>query len=99
MPTNVRLPWRMAILAGGLSVLIQAQPGLSFGDEPSAEPKEKAAAEDPTPVDLLTAVKQGDVSVNAEGSGDGRMTLSLTNKTKRKLRVVLPPGLIASGAT
>ena len=37
--------------------------------------------------------------MTAEGTGDGRMTLSLTNRTNRKLRVVLPPGLIASGAT
>src|SRR4051812_32597848 len=99
MPTNMRQPWRMAILAGGLSFLIQAQPALSFGDAPSADQKEKVASEEPSPVDLLTAVRQGEISVDAEGSGDGRMTLSLTNKTKRKLRVVLPPGLIASGAT
>ena len=37
--------------------------------------------------------------MTAEGTGDGRMTLSLTNRTNPKLRVVLPPGLIASGAT
>ena len=50
-------------------------------------------------VDLLTAVRDGLVSVKAEGRGDGRMTLSLTNRSRRSLRVVLPPGLIAQGAT
>ena len=48
---------------------------------------------------LFDAVRQGDVSVDAEGTGDGRMTLSLTNRTSKKLCVVLPPGLIASGVT
>ena len=37
--------------------------------------------------------------MHAEGRGDGRMTVSVTNRTKRQLRVVLPPGLIAQGAT
>ncbi len=39
------------------------------------------------------------MSVETEGRGDGRMTISVTNRTKRQLRVVLPPGLIAQGAT
>ena len=51
------------------------------------------------PTNLSTSLRQGDISVQAEGTGDGRMTLALTNRTKRPLRVVLPPGLIASGAT
>src|SRR5262245_13096714 len=50
-------------------------------------------------LNLLEAARAGTVSLNAEGTGDGRMTLSVTNKTKRQLRVVLPPGLIAAGAT
>ncbi|WP_406696570.1 hypothetical protein V5E97_36860 [Singulisphaera sp. Ch08] len=99
MLTNALLPWRVAMLAGGLSLLGLVLPAPSFGNEPSPERQEKASDEAERPVDLLTALRQGDVSVDAEGSGDGRMTLSLTNKTKRKLRVVLPPGLIASGAT
>jgi hypothetical protein len=67
--------------------------------EPSAKAEDRPAATETKPLSLFEAVRQGDVSVKAEGSGDGRMTLSLTNKTKRPLRVVLPPGLIASGAT
>jgi hypothetical protein len=49
--------------------------------------------------DLLTAVRDGLVSVKAVGRGDGRMTLSLTNRSRRPLRVVLPPGIIAQSAT
>ena len=41
----------------------------------------------------------GAVAVEAEGTGDGRMTIKVTNQTKRRLKVVLPPGLVASGAT
>jgi hypothetical protein len=50
-------------------------------------------------MNLLDAMRDGLVSVKAEGIGDGRMTLSVTNKTKKQLRVVLPPGIIAQGAT
>src|SRR5262245_9044846 len=39
-------------------------------------------------LNLLEAARAGTVSLNAEGTGDGRMTLSVTNKTKRQLRVV-----------
>jgi hypothetical protein len=44
-------------------------------------------------------MRDGLVAVEAEGRGDGRMTLSVTNNTRRQLRVVLPPGIIAQGAT
>jgi hypothetical protein len=48
---------------------------------------------------LLDAMSDGLVSVTAEGIGDGRMTMSVTNRTKRQLRVILPPGIIAQVAT
>jgi hypothetical protein len=50
-------------------------------------------------INLLDAKRQGLVSVAAEGRGDGRMTISVTNRTRRALRVVLPPGIIAQSAT
>ena len=50
-------------------------------------------------MNLLDAMRDGLVSVKAEGTGDGRMTMSVTNRTNRQLRVVLPPGIIAQGAT
>ena len=48
---------------------------------------------------LLDAVRDGLVAVDAEGRADGRMTMTITNQTRRQLRVVLPPGIIAQGAT
>ena len=50
-------------------------------------------------VSILDAAREGLVSVKAEGREDGRMTVSVTNRTSRPLRVVLPPGLIAQSAT
>ena len=50
-------------------------------------------------LNLLDAMKKGAVSVKAEGNGDGRMIVSVTNRTNRPLRVVLPPGIVAQGAT
>src|SRR5262249_50353988 len=44
-------------------------------------------------------IRAGALSVAAEGSGDGRMILSVKNKSPRAVRVVLPPGLVASGAS
>ncbi len=71
-------------------------------------PQPKAVAETPTPdpaqaeiptYNLLDAMRDGLVNVDAEGRDDGRLTMSVTNTSSRKLRVVLPPGLIAQGAT
>ena len=62
--------------------------------------KEQAKTDESVPeIDLLEASRRGLVSTQAEGRGDGRMTISVTNRTKHQLRVVLPPGLIAQSAT
>ena len=63
---------------------------------PATEP---AATGEATTIDLLAGIRSGQLTGVAEGTGDGRMIVSITNKTNGKLRVVLPPGLIASGAT
>ena len=55
--------------------------------------------DDPPTIDVLKGIQTGQLSVTAEGTGDGGMTMSLTNRTDSKLRVVLPPGLIVSGIT
>jgi hypothetical protein len=74
-------------------------------DSPSAAASENAKEQtskgdvDLPGIDLLDAMKKGLVGVQAEGTGDGRMTLSVTNRTNRPLRVVLPPGIVAQGAT
>jgi hypothetical protein len=102
-----------ASIVGSLLVLLPvSQVGAGGpGDEPPSQPKTSAAsanAENPQlksdeqkvpEMNLLDAMREGLVTVKAEGIGDGRMTLSVTNKSKRQLRVVLPPGIIAQSAT
>ncbi len=64
-------------------------------------PAKQAATDDeniPT-YNLLEAMNQGLVDVQATGRDDGRMTVSVTNQSQKQLRVVLPPGLIAQGAS
>jgi hypothetical protein len=65
----------------------------------SVTPDGKNSDERVPEIGLLEASRQGLISAHAEGRGDGRMTVSVTNRTKHQLRVVLPPGLIAQGAT
>src|SRR5690349_19221779 len=84
----------VSALVGGLVVFV---PGSAQAQQPAGN-KNKKTVEIPD-VSLLDAVRNGDVSVDAEGIGDGRMMVSVTNNSSRKLNVVLPPGLIASGAT
>jgi hypothetical protein len=69
------------------------------GPAGASEPAPKARDTSIPTVDLFDGLRQGTVSVSAEGTGDGRMALSVTNNSNRPLRVVLPPGLLASGAT
>jgi hypothetical protein len=72
-------------------------------DEPAKSTKagsKSSTTPQPLPgVNLLDAVRAGAVSVDAEGTGDGNMAIIVSNNTNRKLRLVLPPGLVASGAT
>jgi hypothetical protein len=58
-----------------------------------------AAGEAPPILSLLEGLRSGQLGVRAEGTGDGRMTITVNNQTKRTLRVVLPAGLVATGAS
>jgi hypothetical protein len=73
------------------------EPSKTDGSKESTKPDPKQSA--PPALGLLDAMRSGAISVDAQGQGDGNMNLIVTNQTKRKLRVVLPPGLVASGAT
>ena len=66
--------------------------------EKKAAREASQAAELPE-VSLLDAARNGAAHIEAEGLGDGRMNVAVTNNTNRPLKVVLPPGLVASGAT
>ncbi len=59
----------------------------------------QASDKEPVSIDVLEGIRTGKIGATASGKGDGRITLSLKNKTNTSLRVVLPPGLIVSGTT
>jgi len=66
---------------------------------PAPHTPAQSSESEPASIDVLEGIRTGQISAVARGKGDGQITLSLTNKTSTKLRVVLPPGLIVSGAT
>ncbi len=92
-----------ALIAVGLVILMPLSGALAGdskdGSRKKADPSQTKDMPDTPTINLLDAMRDHLVSVQAEGIGDGRMTMSLTNRTKRSLRVVLPPGIVAQGAT
>src|SRR4051812_11549656 len=93
---------RARYMTASLAVLVVSLPiSRVFADDAKAKGKaQTASAEQDIPTyNLLEARNKGLVGVSAEGIGDGRMTLSVTNRTRSQLRVVLPPGIVAQGAT
>src|SRR4051812_38426300 len=86
-----------------LGASIPGTPRLLAAPPPSGAPGAMAVVPGEEPqvatIDVLEGIRTRQIAAKAEGTGDGRMTLSLTNLTPRKLRVVLPAGLIASGAS
>ncbi len=83
-----------ALMASGLVI----SGGVWADDAASTTIAKEVKTEIPT-LDLLEGLRDGSLDVRAEGMGDGRMMVSVTNRTDRRLRVVLPPGLVASGVT
>ncbi len=47
-------------------------------------------------VDLLEAGKAGDLTVVAHGQGQDKVKMTIRNTTKRRLNVIVPPGLVAA---
>ena len=73
---------------------------LGVRSAPASDPSSAKNAEaDASEVSLTAGQRSGQLAVKAEGLGDGRMAVSVVNKTHQRLRVVLPPGLVAVGAT
>src|SRR4051794_36156594 len=75
------------LLPGGLWLSMLG--GASWAAE--SKPDEAAA------INLFDGVRSGILQVSAEGTGSDQMNLSVTNRSSQRLRVVLPPGLLASG--
>src|SRR4051812_36928130 len=97
---------RLTLIGATLLLVALPLPRLSADDakakakaKPGAKPQTSAAEKDLPTYDLLDAMGKGVVGVEAEGIGDGRMTVSVSNRTNGQLRVVLPPGLVAQGAS
>jgi len=94
--------------ACGMMVVVSAPTrGDESGDQSprkSDVPATKSDADAPA-INLLEALRDGKVSADAEGTGDGRMTLSLTNRTRwgapRKLVQSKweSPGRVSPGGT
>ena len=82
----------------GLVMLAPVGMAHAGDDAAKTKPASQPAADEPG-INLFEAARAGAIAVSAEGTGDGAMTIRVTNRTNRKLKVVLPPGLVASGAT
>ncbi len=63
-----------------------------------AEPTPGADAAASEAVSVLDARKAGDLSVDARGAGQDRVKMTIKNTSGKRLKVVLPPGLVASSA-
>jgi hypothetical protein len=85
---------RIVLWGGLLAALVGA--GTTLASEPAKPDKTEPEI---TEISLTEGARSGQISVKAEGLGDGRMAVSVANKSHRRLRVVLPPGLVAVGAT
>ncbi len=67
-----------------------------------ALPVASASADDdpaPTAVHVLRAQRDGQIDLKARGNGPDRVKLEIRNNTAQRLKVVLPPGLVASSVT
>ncbi len=90
--------WLSSFAAGLLLVAGPAAAQTQTSAKGKAREAPTAVQEVPT-YSLTEAASKGLVSVDARGTGDGRITVSVKNKSGRPLRVVLPPGIVAQSAT
>jgi hypothetical protein len=81
------------MLLGGSAATAQAPVApVAARSEPSAPPADIAT----DTVDLLRAGQAGDLVVAAHGQGQDKVRMTLRNTTKRRLNVIVPPGLVAA---
>lgn len=82
------------MMLGGSAATAQSQaPAPSASrPEPSAPPASVATET----VELLEAGKAGDLTVVAHGQGQDKVKMTIRNTTKRRLNVIVPPGLVAA---
>lgn len=82
------------IMLGGSAATAQAPSPIRAAarTEPSAPPADVAT----DTVDLLQAGRSGDLVVTARGQGQDKVRMTLRNTSKRRLNVIVPPGLVAA---
>lgn len=82
------------IMLGGSAATAQAPTPspAAARTEPSAPPADVAT----DTVDLLEAGRSGDLVVTARGQGQDKVRMTLRNTSKRRLNVIVPPGLVAA---
>ncbi len=85
----------LPVAMSGLLALTLSVPTRAQGPADS----EGSKAPEPAQVDLLKGVQSGSLAAEAKGIGDGRITISVSNRTSKPLKVILPSSLIASGAS
>ncbi len=92
--------WRHLCLARAFAAsgfLLSTTLGLAMAGEPS-DPTPEAETPIET-VKVLDAEKAGMLAVEVRGSGAESVQVLLRNQSGKKLKVILPPGLVASNAT
>lgn len=89
---RVRALSAAALLTG--SLFGASSPAWAEPEEP-APPADAAASET---VSVLDALKSGDLTVEVRGAGQDRVKMAVKNTSVRRLKVVIPPGLVASSA-
>ncbi len=91
----VRAAWATGLMVAslGLANRVQSQT-ITLDSEPSSRPVAVASET----VDILSASRAGDLAVSARGHGQDRVRISIQNTSKRRLNVVIPPGLVAANA-
>ena len=81
-------------MAGPTIAQVRAMAGPIIRSLPNSRSVEVATAT----VNVLEAGRAGDLNVVAKGQGQDRVHLTLHNRSKRRLNVIIPPGLVAASA-
>ena len=87
-----------AAFGAGLLFLLGTLFATARAAEP-APPPDSPALPATESLSILQAQAQGLITVDARGAGQDRVRVMLTNRSPKRLNVVLPPGLVASSAT
>jgi hypothetical protein len=84
------------MILGGSAATAQSQAPAPAPAASRPEPSAPPASVATETVDLLEAGKSGDLTVVAHGQGQDKVKMTIRNTTKRRLNVIVPPGLVAA---